>query len=74
MTSQQIKDLLKATPFVPFNISVAGEEKSYQIPHPDFAMLTHKGGVLVVALTDRDAAHLISVPLITKIETTPTPA
>jgi len=70
MTSQQIRDLLNATPFVPFRVYVTGDVTRYDIPHPDFAMLTYKGGVLVVALTDRDAAHLISVPLITKFETT----
>ena len=69
MTADQLKDLLRATPFVPFWVHVAAEQKAYEIPHPDFAMLTHKGRVLVVARTDAEAAHLISVPLITRIET-----
>ncbi|PZR71991.1 MAG: hypothetical protein DLM73_14255 [Chthoniobacterales bacterium] len=68
MTPDQIKDLLHATPFVPFSVYVAAEQKAYEIPHPDFAMLTHKNGVLIVARTDADAAHHISVPLITRIE------
>lgn len=70
MTADQLKDLLHATPFVPFLVHVAAEQKAYEIPHPDFAMLTHKGRVLVVALTDAEAAHMISVPLITRIEIT----
>lgn len=74
MTPDQIKHLLGATPFVPFKVHVAAEQKVYDVPHPDFAMLTHKGRVLVVALNDVEAVHLISVPLITGIETNATPA
>lgn len=74
MTADQIKHLLDATPFVPFKVHVAAEQKAYDIPHPDFAMLTHKGRVLVVALTDAEAVHLISVPLISRIETNAAPA
>jgi hypothetical protein len=40
MTGDQIRDLLHASPFVPFTVHVAAEEKSYEVPHPDFAMLT----------------------------------
>jgi hypothetical protein len=74
MTADQIKDLLHATPFVPFKVHVAAEGKAYDVPHPDFAMLAYKGRVLAVALTDAEAVHLISVPLITRIETTTAPA
>jgi hypothetical protein len=69
MTADQLKDLLHATPFVPFSVYVAAEQKAYEIPHPDFAMVTSKGRVLIVARTDAEAAHHISVPLITRIET-----
>jgi hypothetical protein len=74
VTANQIRELLHAAPFVPFKVYVAVEEKAYEIPHPDFAALTHNGRVLIVALTAREAAHLISVPLITKIETNAAPA
>jgi hypothetical protein len=69
MTAEQIRELLHATPFVPFRVHVAAKQKAYEIPHPDFALLTHGGRVLVVALENVDAVHLISVPLISKIET-----
>ncbi len=72
MTGDQIRDLLHASPFVPFTVHVTAEEKSYEVPHPDFAMLTYRGRVLVVARTDAEAAHLISVPLISRIETNET--
>lgn len=68
MTADQLKDLLHATPFVPFRVHVTAEQKAYDVPHPDFAMLAYKGRVLVVSLTDAEAVHLISVPLITRIE------
>jgi hypothetical protein len=68
MTADQLKELLHATPFVPFRVHVTAEQKAYDVPHPDFAMLAYKGRVLVVSLTDAEAVHLISVPLITRIE------
>jgi hypothetical protein len=68
MTADQLKDLLHATPFVPFRVHVTAEEKAYDVPHRDFAMLAYKGRVLVVSLTDAEAVHLISVPLISRIE------
>ncbi len=74
MTADQIRDLLHATPFVPFRVHVAAEQKAYDVPHPDFAMLTHQGRVFVVAREDAEAAHIISVPLITRIETNAAPA
>ena len=69
MTADQLKQLLRASPFMPFKVFVAAEEKGYEVPHPDFALLTHGGRVLVVALTDAEAVHLISVPLISRVET-----
>lgn len=74
MTPDQLYLLLHAVPFVPFKVHVAADPKSYDVPHPDFALLTHRRRVLAVALPDKDAVHLISVPLITKIETTPAAA
>ncbi|HLW35819.1 MAG TPA: hypothetical protein VKS98_09185 [Chthoniobacterales bacterium] len=68
MIPDQLYQLLHAVPFVPFKVHVAADPKSYDIPHPDFALLTHRRRVLAVALQDKDAVHLISVPLITKIE------
>lgn len=68
MTSTQIKELLHATPFTPFLVHVA-EQNEFEIPHPDFAMLTQNGQTLVVNAKTGDFVHLISVPLISGIET-----
>ena len=73
MTAEQIRELLHATPFMPFRVHVAAEQKAYEIPYPDFALLTHGERVLVVALENVDAVHLISVPLISEIETKASP-
>jgi hypothetical protein len=67
MTSNQIKELLHATPFTPFRVHVA-EQKEFEIPHPDFAMLTQNGQTLVVNAKTGDFVHIISVPLISRIE------
>jgi hypothetical protein len=69
MSAEQIRGLLHATPFVPFRVHVAAGQKAYEIPHTDFALLTHGGRMLVVALENVDAVQLISVPLISEIET-----
>ena len=69
MTADQLEALLHATPFVPFRVHVTAEQKAYEVPHPDFALLTHGRGVLVISRVDADAVHLISVPLISRIET-----
>jgi len=68
MTSTQIKELLHATPFTPFRVHVA-EQKEFEIPHPDFAMLTQNGQTLVVNAKTGDFVHIISVPLISRIDT-----
>jgi hypothetical protein len=68
MTSNQIKELLHATPFTPFRVHVA-DQKEFEIPHPDFAMLTQNGQTLVVNAKTGDFVHIISVPLISRIET-----
>jgi len=68
MSPKQIKELLHATPFTPFRVHVA-EQKEFEIPHPDFAMLTQNGQTLVVNAKTGDFVHIISVPLISRIET-----
>lgn len=68
MIADQLKDLLHATPFVPFKIFVA-EQTEYDVPHPDFVLLSYGGRVMAVNSTKRDVIHIISVPLISRFET-----
>lgn len=67
MTANQIRELLHATPFAPFRVHVA-EQKQFDVPHPDFALLTQNGDTLVVNAKTGDFVHIISVPLITRVE------
>lgn len=47
MQPSRIRKLLQSRPFKPFTIHVA-ELASYDVPHPDTAMLDGKGGTMVV--------------------------
>jgi hypothetical protein len=67
MHADEIRKLLHEEPFRPFTIFLAGE-KSFMIPHPDFALLTPKGRTLVVSHNDKEAVDLLDVSLIARIE------
>jgi hypothetical protein len=67
MTGDQIRELLRATPFSPFRIHVA-EQTYFDIPQSDFAWLSQSGNVLVVNAASGDVVHLIDVPFITRVE------
>lgn len=67
MHADAIKQLLHASPFRPFTIYLASE-KSFVVPHQDFAWLTPKGRTLVVALNDKEAVDLLDVALIARVE------
>jgi hypothetical protein len=69
MTADQVKTLLHAAPFEPFSVHLA-DGKSYLIDHPDFAMLTRGGRIMVVAIADDAAAH-VDLMLATRVETHP---
>ena len=73
MTANEIRELLRATPFTPFRVHVA-EQKDFDVPHPDFALLTQNGDTLVVNAKTGDFVHIISVPLITRIEMKKSPS
>jgi hypothetical protein len=70
MTTEGVRQLLHAAPFVPFTIFLPAN-KSYRIEHPDFATISKGGGVMAVSL-EGDAFALIDLMLATHIETHPT--
>ena len=47
MEAKRLRQLLKARPFKPFVLHVS-ELASYQVPHPDWAMLNPQGETMVV--------------------------
>ena len=57
MTADTIEEFLHATPFKPFTVHMA-EQTDVQVPHPDFAMLTKDGRVLVVNTEGSRVKHI----------------
>lgn len=52
---------------MPFTV-VTVSEKSYQVPHSDFAFLTPNGNLLIIARTESTAVDLLDAPMIARIE------
>ena len=69
MTNDEVRKLLEDAPFMPFSIHTAGG-KSFKIEHPDFAILTRGGRILVLEM-ESEARAFIDVMLATHIETHP---
>jgi hypothetical protein len=67
MHADELKQLLHASPFRPFTVFLASE-KSFTVPHQDFAWLTPKERTLVLALNDKEAVDLLDVALIARVE------
>jgi hypothetical protein len=66
MTVEKIRTLLRATPFQSFEVHTP-DGRAFQIPHPDFAMLSGTGRLLHVARPASDQEDIIDVALITDI-------
>ena len=64
MHADELKQLLHASPFRPFTVFLASE-KSFAVPHQDFALLTPQGRSLVVSHSEKEAVDLLDVALIT---------
>jgi hypothetical protein len=67
MTSNIIRDLLRAVPFRPFTRHVA-DGKSLQIEHPENAAITQDGRMFFVNTKDEDWER-VDVFLVTRVET-----
>jgi hypothetical protein len=67
MTTEELKQLLRASPFRPFTAYLASE-KAFTVRHPDFAVLTPKGRTLILLHTEDEAVDLLDVPLIARVE------
>jgi hypothetical protein len=70
MTSERLRELLKATPFKPFEIHVADGDV-YQVKHRDFAWI-HPGGRTIYVASgpkDEDPMAIVDILLITKLVT-----
>jgi uncharacterized protein YndB with AHSA1/START domain len=67
MTAPELKKFWHAAPFAPFNIVLAGAEKSH-VPHPDFLSVSPTGRIAYVWKKDDDHTA-VDVMLITALET-----
>jgi hypothetical protein len=66
MTVEKIRSLLRATPFQSFEVHTP-DGTAFQVPHPDFAMLSGTGRLLHVARPESDQEDIIDIALITDI-------
>ena len=51
MITEEIKNLLRASPFIPFTIHVSNGA-TFEVPHPDFAFVPPSGMVVFVFIND----------------------
>jgi len=58
MLIQRIRELNRATPFEPYSVRVTNGSV-YPVPHPDFILVSPKGGWVDIA-DENDNAHFIS--------------
>ena len=66
MNAEELRKLLHTVPFQPFTVYLPSE-KAFEVPHPDFAMLTPNGRILVVSESEGDAVDILDVPLIARV-------
>ena len=69
MTSDQIRNALKAVPFKPFVLKATGG-REYVVPHPEFALLSPSGRTMSVVATD-DSFAVLDVLMVESINFTP---
>ena len=67
MNPNELKQLLQASPFRPIKICT-GSNKTYSIPHPEFAALSPDGETLIVFLSGRGGHDVVDVPQIERVE------
>jgi hypothetical protein len=67
MPAEELRVLLRAIPFKPFTVHLSGD-KAFVVPHKEYALLTPKGGTLVVSHKDKEAVDLLEVASISRIE------
>jgi hypothetical protein len=65
-TAEELRRLLKASPFSPFTIYTG--EKAFLVPIPQFAWLSPRGRTLIVGNAPDKGFDIVDVPLISRIE------
>ena len=67
MKANELRQLLRASPFHPVTICM-GSNKTYAIPHLEFAALAPNGDTLVVFLPNGEGLDVLDVPMIERVE------
>lgn len=66
MTTDQIRNALRAQPFRPFRLHLA-DGRSFEIRHAEFMALS-PGGRIVIVFAQADACEIIDLLLVTSLE------
>lgn len=66
MTTQQLREMLQAQPFQPFDIYTA-DGRSFSVRHPELVFITPGGRTIGVAVDD-DAIAIIDLLLVTSLQ------
>ena len=72
MSPNELKKLLETRPFKPFTVYLP-QGTGFEVPHPEFAWLTPTGRTLIVGKASEDGVDMLEVPLITRVQVSPTP-
>ena len=67
MKANELRKLLRTTPFHTLRVCL-GSNKTYTIPHPEFAALSPDGQTLVVWPSNGGGMDVLDVPLIERVE------
>lgn len=67
MRADELRALLRAVPFRPFTAYLPSD-RTFSVPHPEFAALTPPGRTLIVFHGEDNGFDLLDVPLITRVE------
>jgi hypothetical protein len=65
MTTQQLREMLQAQPFQPFDIHMA-DGRSFPVRHPELVIITPGGRTIGVAVHD-DAIAIVDLLLVTSL-------
>ena len=66
MSPDQFRASLRAAPFVPFRIRLV-DQRTFDVPHPEFAMMVPSGRTAYVVTPDMDVPEIIDVALIVSL-------
>ncbi len=67
MSPDHFRSSLRAVPFVPFRINLV-DQRSLDVPHPEFVMLVPSGRTAYVVPPGLDAAEIVDVSLIVSLQ------